>query len=156
MQGIAYKINGEPRLTWPAVTVDSESGVESNNLAELIAALPEGVAYEMVDEAEAVVWWAANQPAPAPADLQKLFTEAIQGHLDAFARTRNYDGILSAATYATSTVPKFRAEGQYAVEARDAVWAKGYEILAEVAGGQRPLPTLEEVIAELPLLAWPN
>ena len=156
MQGIAYKINGEPRLTWPAVTIDEETGAETTNLADLIAALPEGVAYELVTEAEAEAWWAANQPAPGPEDLQKLFTDAIQGHLDAFARTRNYDGILSAATYATSTVEKFRVEGQYAVEARDATWAKGYEILAQVAAGQRPIPTLAEVIAELPVLAWPE
>lgn len=155
-QGIAYKINGEPRLTWPAVTIDEETGAETTNLADLIAALPEGVAYELVTEAEAEAWWAANQPAPGPEDLQKRFTDTIQGHLDAFARTRNYDGILSAATYATSTVDRFLAEGQYAVEARDAVWAKGYEILAEVAGGARPLPTVEEVIAELPGLAWPE
>jgi len=47
------------------------------------------------------------------------YTAAVQSHLDAFAQTRNYDGILSAATYATSTVPKFQVEGQYAVEARD-------------------------------------
>lgn len=89
-------------------------------------------------------------------DLQKRFTDGIQIHLDDFARTRNYDGIMSAATYAASAVPKFRAEGQYAVEARDAIWAQGYEILAEVMSGERPMPTLEEVIAELPPLAWPD
>ena len=159
MQGIAYKINGEPRLTWPAVTdvLDGDgnpTGETATNLEQLIAALPEGI--ELIDESEAEAWWAANQPPPGPEDLQKRFTEAIQSHLDAFARTRNYDGILSAATYATSTVPKFQAEGQYAVLARDAVWAKGYEILAQVAAGARPLPTLAEVIAELPGLAWPE
>lgn len=88
--------------------------------------------------------------------MLKSMTDIIQAHLDTFARTRNYDNIMSAATYATSTVPKFKAEGQYAVEARDATWAKGYEILDEVLSGQRPMPTIEEVIAELPVLAWPE
>ena len=88
-------------------------------------------------------------------DLQAAFTATIQAHLDTFARTRNYDGILSAATYATSTVPKFQAEGQYAVEARDATWAKAYAILDEVMSGQRPMPSLAEVLAELPALSWP-
>ena len=65
--------------------------------------------------------WNAKYPLPAPPppsveELQIIFTSAIQEHLDSFARTRNYDGIMSAATYATSTVPKFHAEGQYAVE----------------------------------------
>lgn len=82
-------------------------------------------------------------------------TDLIQKRLDDFARTRNYDGILSAATYATSAVPKFAAEGQYAVEARDATWAKSYEILAAVEAGERPMPTDAELAAELPALAWP-
>lgn len=75
---------------------------------------------------------------------------------DDFAKTRNYTNIMSAATYATSTVPKFKAEGQYAVEARDATWAKCYEILAAVEAGSRPIPTLDELLAELPVLTWPN
>lgn len=161
MKGIAYKINGSPRLTWPVVSevLDGEgnpTGETADNLDDLIAALPAGTEYQLIDEAEADAWWAANQPAPTPEELQRQFTDAIQEHLDTFARTRNYDGILSAATYATSTVDKFRAEGQYAVEVRDAVWAKGYEILAKVVAGQRPIPTIEEVLAELPPLAWPN
>lgn len=95
-------------------------------------------------------------PPPTVAEIIATYTGAIQKRLDDFARTRNYDGILSAATYATSVVPKFKAEGQYAVEARDATWAKGYEILAAVEAGTRPLPTLEALAAELPALAWPK
>lgn len=91
-----------------------------------------------------------------PEEQLKDFTAAIQAHLDRFAQTRNYDGIMSVATYATSTVPKFAAEGQYAVEARDMTWAKGYAIMDEVMSGARPMPTIDEVLAELPTLAWPD
>ena len=91
-----------------------------------------------------------------PEELQKQFTDAIQKRLDDFAMTRNYDNIMSVATYATSTNPRFAAEGQYAVEVRDATWARGYEILDDVLSGKRPMPTIEEVIAELPPLAWPE
>jgi hypothetical protein len=88
--------------------------------------------------------------------LMAEYTAAVQKRLDDFARTRGYDNILSACTYATSTAPKFKAEGQYAVEARDATWAKFYEVLAEVEAGSRQMPTLDELLAELPVLAWPN
>ena len=97
-----------------------------------------------------------DPPPPTAEQIIAQYTTGVQKYLDDFARTRNYDGILSASTYATSTAPKFKAEGQYAVEARDATWAKCYEILAAVEGGTRPMPTLEELIAELPVLTWPN
>lgn len=96
-----------------------------------------------------------DPPPPTSEQIIATYTAEIQKRLDDFAKTRNYDGILSAATYATSTVPKFAAEGQYAVEARDATWAKGYEVLAAVEANARPLLSLEELAAELPSLAWP-
>lgn len=92
-----------------------------------------------------------------PDMLQQEILLATQERLDAFARTRNYDGILSAATYATSTIPQFAAEGQYAVEARDQTWAALYEMLAEVQAGARPIPGgYADIEAELPPLAWPE
>lgn len=81
---------------------------------------------------------------------------ATQNRLDAFAQSRGYDGILSLCTYATSTVPKFQAEGQYGVTARDATWAQLYTIMAEVESGARPMPEgYSDIESELPVLAWP-
>jgi hypothetical protein len=90
------------------------------------------------------------------ARLQAEFTDAIQKYLDDFAATRGYDSIFTATTYATSSSPRFGAEGRYAVEARDAVWKTAYEILDAVMAGKRSKPSLEEVFAELPTLRWPD
>lgn len=82
---------------------------------------------------------------------------ATQVRLDTFAQSRGYDSILSACTYASSSVPKFTAEGQYCVDARDATWAKLLELLAEVQAGTRPRPSgYADVEPELPPLVWPN
>ena len=101
----------------------------------------------------------ADIPPPHPPPTQEQiiaqYASAVQQRLDDFAKTRGYDGILSAATYATSLIAKFAAEGQCAVVARDATWAKCGQILAEVQANTRPLPTLIELVAELPLLEWP-
>jgi hypothetical protein len=92
----------------------------------------------------------------SPEQLQAEIVAATQKRLDDFARTRNYDGILSACTYATSTVPKFAAEGQYCVTARDATWASLYTILGEVQAGTRPVPSgYEDIEGDLPALVWP-
>jgi hypothetical protein len=98
---------------------------------------------------------AANQAAAAQA-LQAAIVQATQARLDEFARTRAYDGILSACTYATSGVPKFAAEGQYCVNARDLTWAALYAIQAQVQAGTRPAPArFQDLEADLPALQWP-
>jgi len=90
------------------------------------------------------------------AKAQKDLTAAVQRHLDATARKRLYDGILSLCSYATSTDPKFGAEGQAGVAWRDAVWSACYAIMAEVQAGTRPIPTEAELLAELPAFTWPD
>lgn len=83
--------------------------------------------------------------------------QKTQQRLDDFAKTRNYDGILSACTYATSSVPKFQAEGQYCVDARDNTWATLYQILAEAQTGARPVPSgFADIEGDLPQLTWPT
>ncbi|MGE4337467.1 MAG: hypothetical protein AB7E55_16010 [Pigmentiphaga sp.] len=101
-------------------------------------------------------------PVPPPSAGEVLaalindITNATQKRLDDFARTRNYDDILSACTYASSTVPKFQSEGQYCVNARDSTWATLYTIMAEVEAGTRPMPvSFADVEPDLPALVWP-
>jgi len=89
--------------------------------------------------------------------MQREIVRRTQERLDTFALTRNYSGILSATTYADSAITKFATEGAYAKQARDATWAKLYEILAEVQAGTRSAPTsFEQIEPELPPLQWPN
>ena len=83
-------------------------------------------------------------------------TSAIQSMLDETARERGYDSILSLCTYATSPNKKFADEGQAGVSWRDEVWAKGFTILADVEGGERAIPTVDELLAELPAFVWPG
>ena len=88
---------------------------------------------------------------------QRAVVDLVQQRLDAFARTRGYDNILSACTYATSAVPKFAQEGQAAVNLRDQTWAALYALLDEVQAGARPVPAdFAEIEALLPALEWPE
>lgn len=137
-----------------------ENGVVVNTLeVESLDFMP-----NLVEATEGGIGWLYDgqafspQPPPvkSPEELQAEIVAATQKRLDDFARTRGYDNILSACTYATSTVPKFAAEGQYCVNARDATWAKLYEILAEVEAGTRPMPSgYADIEPLLPALEWP-
>lgn len=95
-------------------------------------------------------------PPPTPDEIMVEITVSTQSRLDDFAKTRNYDGILSACTYATSSITKFQVEGQYCVNMRDSTWATLYQILADVQGGLRPMPSgYSDIESELPDLVWP-
>lgn len=94
-------------------------------------------------------------PTPAPLPTENDYVVAVQNLLDTTAQTRHYDGILSACTYAGSTVQKFHDEGVACLNWRDAVWAKCYDLLAQVQAGTLAQPTVPELLALLPAISWP-
>ena len=90
-------------------------------------------------------------------DVQGEILKKTQERLDNFAKTRNYDNILSACTYAASTVPRFASDGQYCINLRDATWAILYSVLADVVSGARPMPnSFYDIETLLPLMEWPE
>ena len=91
---------------------------------------------------------------PTVEELQQYFEDAIEAYMDSVVQTRNYKNIHTAASYVNSTNEKFAKEGAACNKWRDDVWDKCYAVLDEVKAGKRAIPTLEEVIAELPVLVW--
>lgn len=83
--------------------------------------------------------------------------DMVSKNLDVFAQTKNYDSIVSACTYSTSSVQKFAEDGAYCIELRSATWAKVYEIFGEIDSGVRQLPSgYDEIKGELPVMQWPS
>ena len=147
LPSVIYDENGEP--------LTSENGSIQFN-PPTNAARWDGTQWTLLAETPEAAALAANLAAAAVA-LKTSVVQLTQKRLDDFAQTRNYDGILSACTYATSAVPKFAAEGQYAVQARDATWAALYQFMADVQAGTQPVPIgFEDVEPLLPVMAWPQ
>lgn len=98
---------------------------------------------------------AGNTPElpPAPSDID--YVAAVQGLLDGAVQQRNYDNILSACSYADSSAPRFKAEGQACLAWRDAVWVAFYDKLAALQAGTLMRPSIADFIASLPALNWP-
>lgn len=96
-----------------------------------------------------------RNPVQTSEQIKTSIVQLTQQRLDDFAKTRNYDNILSACTYATSSIPKFLQEGQSAVNARDTTWSALYTILAEVESGSKSMPKgFTDIEPFLPVLEW--
>lgn len=131
---------------------DTLNCVHCLDLPEFEHMLPAGCI--AITEQEAL---SLSQPAATDAHLVAILDSQIQARLDSFAATRKYASLMSACTYTTSAVPKFKIEADYCVAVRDATWAAAYTILDQVMNGQRPKPaSIEDFVDELPVLSWPN
>lgn len=88
---------------------------------------------------------------PTFAEVVSVYNNAVQAHLDSFAASWRYVSILSAASYANSTIPQFQAEAQALILWRDQTWLSCYNTLAAVEAGIEPMPeSPEALIATLP------
>lgn len=143
----------------------NQAGVETTDAGDSIPAeydnegeqiTPSWIDYPPVMIDDGPLWdWQEIVPTPADiaAQIQQSLINAVQNHLDAAARAAGYDDIKSAVTYADEpAVPKFQAEGQAFRAWRSLVWATCYAMLADVVTGTRDVPTVEELLAELPVL----
>ena len=84
--------------------------------------------------------------------LEEQYTVQVQKMLDDAAKALGYDSCLSVCSYIDTGVEKFDAEGKQFRAWRSAIWARGYELLAEVKAGAHPVPTPEELPELMPKL----
>lgn len=94
--------------------------------------------------------------APPPPVDAAAYRIAIQSLIDGAAQARGYDSGLTCASYLGSTVTLWAAEARALVDWRDAVWSHALAELARVEAGERPQPGVDDLLAELPPLAWPD
>jgi hypothetical protein len=117
--------------------VSARSGDIASRIADWIAAGNQVAAYV--------------QPAPTEADYQA----AIQLLIDQTAQSRQYADGVALAGYINSTVPTWTSEATAFIAWRDSVWLYAYGELAKVQAGQRPQPSVAQILSELPTIAWP-
>lgn len=117
-------------------------------------AIPEGLTEITVEEAREInAAWMAPQ---TPEEIQAAYIRAIDGHVEATARARQYNSAAHLASYDASTVPEWQAEALAFVAWRDAVWLHVIARFAAVQAGTEPPPeSAEALIAALPQMVWP-
>lgn len=105
--------------------------------------------------------WNYEQPMPTQAQIDsalpivsfqaivKQFDSAVEAYLHAGATAHGYTNIERACMYAPVPNP-YEAESQTFVQWVGDVWAYCYGELLKVENGTRPIPTVEQIISELP------
>ena len=84
------------------------------------------------------------------------YKQAIQGHIDAVARAKDYDSGVSLAGYKGSAVEAYAEDADAFTTWRDPLWPTVFGILENVQSGAIPQPTITELIAMLPAPPWPS
>lgn len=92
---------------------------------------------------------------PTEEEIQQQLENGVEAYMNSKVAEKHYDSIDTCiGRYLNSPNEQYRKEATAVMEWNTAVWDKCWAILAEVKAGKRAIPTLEEVIAELPTLDW--
>lgn len=99
--------------------------------------------------------YAPIEPPKSEKEIQEELERGIEAWMNTIVAERDYDSIDTCiARYTDSPNPKYAQEAKAVKDWNTLVWDKCWDILKEVKEGKRDIPTLEEVIAELPILVW--
>lgn len=108
-----------------------------------------------VERVEGVVRYVTETRPETAAETEVRLAAAVQAHIDATAKAKNYTGGNSCASYATSTNATWKAEADAFVAWRDAVWTSVYATMTAVEAGAETAPTAAALVAGLPAIVWP-
>lgn len=77
--------------------------------------------------------------------------DGVQAWIDRTAQQNGYDGAVSCASYAASSVTRWRQDAAALIAWRDAVWQAAHAWRASLNGQlPSPIPTIDQIIATLP------
>lgn len=103
-------------------------------------------------------YYSETEPKPSPeqilAERLRGFEAVVDGYIQQTIAPKNYKSIDRAALYTDD--PECGAEARALIVWNRAVWRAAYGILNACRAGERKIPLPEELIAELPIMAWPE
>lgn len=120
--------------------------VQNKNFAVVEATLPQVMVEFGIEE------YTPTAHIPSPDEVKQQLIQSVQGKLDSTAQAKGYDNILSACSYDNDPNPVFAADSIAFKAWRSAVWTYCYQVLDDVQQMKRSVPTVEELISELPEL----
>lgn len=90
------------------------------------------------------------------AETAARYEKALDAHIDDVAKADRWDSRITACMAAGFPNPWQERAKAFAAWAYSQCYPLWYRIMAEVQAGSRPLPTIEEFIALMPVMEWPE
>jgi len=117
-------------------------------------------------------WQVTNVTEPTHAEVMAMDTPAMEfkfaydtfindylkqlaSVIDDVARQRNYDSSISCVSYLNSTNLTWKIDADTFNVWRDSVWNYLYAQQVLILNKTRPIPTVAQLNAELPVIVWP-
>lgn len=94
--------------------------------------------------------------AAAQSALIARYTAALDAHIDAVAKADRWDSRITACLASGFPNPWQERAKAFADWTYSQCYPLGYQIMADVQAGKRALPTIEEFLAEMPVMEWPK
>ena len=102
----------------------------------------------LIDQAIKNQWMDITNSYPLSLSQNKIIAKYkyfAQQNIDSIAQSWGYDSLVSAASYANSTNPQFKADAEALIAFRDEIWDKTHTIIS----GDLP-DTIDEFLKKLP------
>jgi hypothetical protein len=107
-------------------------------------------AYALANPSQVTIEQPPSLPSPpTPDEWEAAFIREVSARLLAFVKEKGWDSIDRALAQAG----EFKADAETAQAAYDATWAAALALLDQVGDGEL---TIEEAMAQLPALEWPE
>lgn len=153
-----------------ATTIEPPTDIPTNNVAVF-----NDNKWELVKDHRGETWWKdhktsivieelgdpldlgyfKDQPeAPPYIPTIQDYSLAIQRHIDATAKSKQYNDSVSLVSYINSTNQQWKQEAEIFTAWRDSVWQYAFNLLEQVQQGTLPQPTIEELVNSLPQINW--
>jgi len=91
----------------------------------------------------------------AQVDLVKSLERAVDQRIRTVCADKGYDSENGLSKYMARPNSPWYVECIALGDWIDACWLKCHEVMNAVLAGERPAPTAEEIITELPVFSWP-
>jgi len=85
-----------------------------------------------------------------PTQEMQILTTVVQEYIDVPAKEWGYDDAKSAVTYVGDPFMQFHLEGTAIQAFRSTCWQISQQIRADVIAALRPIPSVEQLLSELP------